>query len=279
MIAFYKPPISRDLPPILYQYTTRAGLLGITAKPASIWASNIRYLNDSTEFDAAVTIASSVSEELLSSGINDNEKNLLESFRIWISSWNATQYQSYICSFTENGNLLSQWRGYTKPGDGYSIGFDSQTLFDICRTQDYFLIPCEYDLLVQRSLIEQIITNGFDLLKAGEQPDDVVIKLLFSFLYTAPMIKNDNFKEESEWRLVTIFQPNPPDTLLFRSGKFTLIPYRLFKLGDVLPIKKVIIGPNPHGPLDSQAIINLLQIRGAPAGISCEWSNIPFRDF
>ena len=32
-------------------------------------------------------------------------------------------YETYICSFSENGDLLSQWRGYCPDGEGYAIGF------------------------------------------------------------------------------------------------------------------------------------------------------------
>ena len=35
---------------------------------------------------------------------------------------------AFIASFTEDGDLLSQWRGYGAGGDGVSIGFDLNKL-------------------------------------------------------------------------------------------------------------------------------------------------------
>lgn len=41
---------------------------------------------------------------------------------------NVAQANVCVASFTEEGDLLSQWRGYCTPGDGLSIGLPSACL-------------------------------------------------------------------------------------------------------------------------------------------------------
>jgi hypothetical protein len=43
-----------------------------------------------------------------------------------------------VASFTENGDQLSQWRGYTKVGDGYSLGFDGEKINNQALSNRYF---------------------------------------------------------------------------------------------------------------------------------------------
>lgn len=50
-------------PPILYHYTRLPGLLGIIDSKA-LWATDIRYLNDETEFHHAVDITRDLLTEL-----------------------------------------------------------------------------------------------------------------------------------------------------------------------------------------------------------------------
>ena len=52
-------------PPVeLYHYTTQDGLIGIFDSNL-LWASKIHYLNDSTEFELALTLAKDVLTEKL----------------------------------------------------------------------------------------------------------------------------------------------------------------------------------------------------------------------
>ena len=51
-----------DLPEILYHYTSQTGLIGML-NTETIWASKIRYLNDSKEFALALELASDELDE------------------------------------------------------------------------------------------------------------------------------------------------------------------------------------------------------------------------
>lgn len=57
----------------LYHYTTSNGLLGILDSD-TLWASKIHYLNDSTEFELALSLATQVLREKLKAKSSDPEK-------------------------------------------------------------------------------------------------------------------------------------------------------------------------------------------------------------
>ena len=63
-----------------------------------------------------------------------------------------------VC-FCENGDLLSQWRGYAGGKYGYSIGFDSDALMQIADRNEFTLGRCIYDTAVQRNIIKQTISD------------------------------------------------------------------------------------------------------------------------
>lgn len=136
--------VGQVTPGRLYDYTTQHGLLGIL-RHKCIWATHIRYLNDTSEgnivpqvillefssryntaplFQALgmatdkVTgmtgVVESVDEDALGQGTT---------MASWVTSQNV-----FVSSFSENGNSLSQWRAYSERSGGYSIGFRSEYL-------------------------------------------------------------------------------------------------------------------------------------------------------
>jgi hypothetical protein len=103
---------------LLYHYTSADGLLGILST-GTLWATQIRFLNDTAEFtfarDALVREAYVRSARLrhpLVKRIVTREIRRVEHGHI----------PAYVVSFSERGNMLSQWRAYA-PRDGVSIGF------------------------------------------------------------------------------------------------------------------------------------------------------------
>lgn len=126
---------------LLYHYTTQHGLLGIL-KQKCIWATHIRYLNDTSEgnivsrvifeefsgryntapllqmlgmaTDKAAGVVESVDEDTLGQGT---------AMASWVTSQNV-----FVSSFSENGDSLSQWRAYSERSGGYSIGFRPEYL-------------------------------------------------------------------------------------------------------------------------------------------------------
>ena len=280
MSTTYRTSSSQQLPPVVYHYTQREGLQGIFDSQA-LWATSIRYLNDASEFSTAVQVADSVLEEI-GANVSDNyKKTALDNFRSWIAPQNNQQYQAYVCSFSEDWNSLSQWRSYCKAGDGYAIGFYTKALNELAPSQGFSsLARCLYDELPQKTLIQSLLTTELDQLRPDTDPKQFGVSCLWRFLQIAPLIKNKGFEEEREWRLIAALRPNPPPGLSFRSGKSMLIPYIKFSLTATLnagkadlPVREVVIGPSPHGTLDSIAVLQFTGVKN----IRC--SPTPFRDW
>src|SRR5712691_7887648 len=73
-----------------------------------------------------------------------------------------------ITCFCENGDLLSQWRGYSAHGYGYSLGFDTTILRERAASSGFILGRCIYDPMVQDKIINEAV--GY-LLRLGA-PDN-----------------------------------------------------------------------------------------------------------
>jgi Protein of unknown function (DUF2971) len=169
-------------PELLYHYTTQEGLLGIIEK-GCIWATHLRYLNDTSEGEI---VSRAAWEELISRPNTDSliqlfgmppvkgrkeiecndEQILNQGYRILSSE--VTSRDVYVTSLSKRGNLLSQWRAYSGESGGYSIGFSPNYLEVIGRhfleeisrknfLPDEPLIRCQYyDDEVKEQLTEKI---------------------------------------------------------------------------------------------------------------------------
>ena len=138
---------TEPIPSILYHYTTQQGFLGIF-KEKALWASSIRHLNDSTEFNYAFDIAS----RLLGNGEKFREsvtqaKELLLTLRQALGL--------YIVSFSSHPDQLSQWRAYCREGSGFNIGFDSQGLETLAKRRGGTLQKCTYDETAHEAMIKK----------------------------------------------------------------------------------------------------------------------------
>ena len=107
---------------LLYHYTNIEGLYGILSTNC-LWASNINYINDSTEYSYGIGLLNDV----LNRTINNIQDDTLKKYLSHIDGVMYFKKQSTYCiSFCENKDLLSQWRGYTAGNTGVSIGFSNQ---------------------------------------------------------------------------------------------------------------------------------------------------------
>ncbi len=107
-------------PKYLYHYTTAEGLKGIIENQ-EIWASDIFSLNDASEVYHGVALLKkhlATQQETSEGRLNTS----LEAFREALGEIGPhTATPTYVCSFSEEPNDLSQWRAYC-PDGGYAIG-------------------------------------------------------------------------------------------------------------------------------------------------------------
>jgi hypothetical protein len=105
--------ISKDFRPgeLLWHYTGFKGLEGILN--GDIWASSAIYLNDTQEFRYAVRVAIAVLEEERQAHHGEFEEAALSVIRFFEGVDGKT---SFVASFSEQGDDLSQWRAYEGEG-------------------------------------------------------------------------------------------------------------------------------------------------------------------
>lgn len=270
-------------PTYLYHYTTAAGLKGMIEN-RELWATDIFYLNDWKEFYHGRTEFKRVLEERLTSmqkGTSEMKvakvvSDLLDKPQPLGSN------RVFVCSFSENGNDLSQWRAYCQDG-GYSVGFRREHLRE--------LADCENNCSLRRCEYSGDCTRHVDRLlrflstKTKEEDLDTSVKatelLLGKF---AAQYKDSGFSGEKEWRL--IYTSSEP-TLEFRIRGPFLIPYVKFKLqaASLWRDARIRVGPCSHesDDLRVQSVKMFLQTKLKKAGLptncrkNVEASGIPYR--
>lgn len=244
-------------PKRLYHYTDQIGFLGIIEKK-ELWATKILYLNDSKEFRKAMDIARSICDIKMKADISQEVKETLVDIMKRISLIHSTNI--CVCSFSEKRDALSQWRGYSKGMAGYCIGFDFDKLKEIASDKSFILKKCIYDEKEQEIEIEKVIdylvTKYFNVNNRHHEVDNNGNYELFTeFVKTAntmlcqvfSLVKDENFKEEVEWRLISSNYV-PFESLFFRSGNSTIIPFAKIKFnGDLNKyLTEVIVGHTPN---------------------------------
>ncbi len=119
--------IDSPIPSTLWHYTSCAGLQGIIASK-SIWATEYRFLNDRQEFLHAKELAYQLAEE--EPEYVGQKFPAREHVRKAIDIAFGTGYlhedrlRVMVASFSEEGDQLSQWKGYANDSRGVSIGLD-----------------------------------------------------------------------------------------------------------------------------------------------------------
>lgn len=292
----------------LYHYSSPGGLLGMM-ESKSIWMSNIRYQNDSEEYNHIFKVFKKLIEE---------EYPEFET-RHYLG--NQTERELFVptvftFSLTENKDLLSQWRGYC-PNGGYSFGFDRSQLNDFITRFGLSIHRCIYDEDEQRKAIrEQVIRfspqDWGDIRSGKKQWDSSLIygsRYMFNRLANlAPVLKHHAFKEEVEWRLIKNFEGSGPENrpleqhpafnyfkakpeaeksgdgqfLKFREDKGILIPYLSLPLVDLadpyqsVKLSEVVIGPSVRQQLAKPACESMLKSWGVWCPVNP--SEAPYRE-
>jgi hypothetical protein len=264
---------------ILYHYTSQQGLLGIVQNKV-LWMSNIRYLSDAAEFGYAAGLVREVLNQSLRTERgpwNDYYAGILDTLDETLHSAPS------VASFSEEGDLLSQWRAYTPNGLGFSVGFTYDCLKQLAKSQLCSIMRCSYEKSEHDAIVRELIGNAGKWIVDSDHDESVqtAVSVFFgSFLWIAPALKHPSFHEEREWRLVRPAQPLSVDKPKFKPGKSMLVPYFEFSLADKgrFSPSRIFVGPTPHMQLSVESTTALLQ---ANEVISCETvsSGVPYRSW
>lgn len=198
-------------------------------------------------------------------------------------------FNTYISCFCEQGNLLSQWRGYAEKGTGVAIGFDAQDL-KIGFSNVARLEKVEYDHVSQKAALDKFLCVFLDhynaaIVNTGIDRDDLEREFVFSILKACnvlyPLFKNSSFNEEQEWRLIAVRPRGVPDTgQKFRVRDARIVPYLELEFWKDfyanMPIKEVIVGPAGDQGIVFLGVAEILNNYGL-GSVSITSSSTPFR--
>jgi hypothetical protein len=279
-----------DIPQgILYHYTTFTGLLGIV-KSRALWASDIRYMNDSAELRHTADLINVEVRERIDGG--HPNPHLLTQFVDWVSHRITSGHMLFGASFRSQGNLLSQWRGYSTPGKGVSLGFSPEYILQCAEKQHFMVGRCIYEPAKQRLLIREVVdaveTLASRLAVGGRTAAErsVLYRETFATMETdllriAAILKHPSFREEKEWRIVSPVVPNNAESpILFREGHAMLVPYIEFDISQgekPIAMDHLFLGPTANINISMNSLKMFLEKNGIIPKRGIDYCQIPFR--
>lgn len=268
-ISNKKEKITSDSPNTLYHYTDIGGVIGIVEDNA-MRATDSRFMNDRTDCIYGIMLAKKILTQKM---LKDDNTNKADYYRACLAQLetetaDVLSRKAFLICLSEKGNLLSQWRGYAKDTQGFSIGLKRDALDRTRRNDDAWSVilkKIDYDVESQEetilSILEKLYDKGQEL---NEDIEDVAHVAATALSYSSAFIKDPAYTEEAEWRIV-LFSDRSKTTetdykLKFRMRRHTLIPYINFDFlpGETpqkkqeisetekctLPINEIFCGPN-----------------------------------
>jgi hypothetical protein len=260
----------------LFHYTELNGFLGIfTTK--SLWASNAFFLNDFSEIEYGLKISHNFFEIFYSSIKSEKIKEIMKGF---YDNYSEVVLDSnlFLVSFCENGDLLSQWRGYAQNTEGVSLRFNSRVI----RTLPYVNL---HKVIYEEEIQSKIIICLFELLRViMDYAERNGKSFLFYFnLWVTKFVailltfKDISFSEEKEWRLIYNHDVKGNNKIIeYRAKNNYILPYvKIENLSLINLISQIIIGPSTNNKVFGKSISYFLKMHNYD--INVEYSKIPFR--
>jgi len=262
----------------LYHYTNVGSVVGI-AKSRVIYASSAQYLNDSSELTFGMDLLAMAINRQADASNDSDERVFLDDLTGWLKLYRNIPYPIFICSLSEHGSLLSQWRSYTSHGKGVSLGFSPGMISRTLALSGCQVAKCIYDPEEQSAIVEELLSlllTSFRNEKPERQPIGPPDKMLyygyidgfrFDLFRVLAIIKDKSFEEESEWRIIyTPESKSTPLSILYREGASMLVPYVELPLGSDQQgciFSKACLGPSRHTSLSIFALQDFLRQCGA----------------
>ena len=280
------------IPPNLYHYTSQKGLKGILQNK-NLWMTNIRYLNDSSEFSYTINLVKTELKKRKDKYYNHCKTLYDKTYKAYELTekfcnnlLNNTEYEFYVFSLSQKKNDLNQWREYCPKEGGFCVEFDYKKLSHIINPdggnqENHINIKkCEYHKKEQIKSISSLFDNldtSFTSTNSVDLPH-IFIKFVLDILKLSSYCKDTSFKDEIEYRIISRGEHN---NKIYREGKSTIIPYIEFSPLDddnKLPISKIWIGPTPHPELSKMSVESLLKSEKYK-GVKVIKSKIPYRSW
>ncbi|EOC1764744.1 DUF2971 domain-containing protein [Vibrio fluvialis] len=253
----------------LYHYTDLNALISILSH-RQLWLTDSMYLNDSEEmFDGASILSTTLLSDDLEPLSSGNKKYISDVINN-IKNRDIPAY--YIASFSEQDDLLSQWRAYGM----FCIEFDPSKINNI---------RCAY-ASDDKSKIAHNSINTCDQsiqLYKMQGADTFAEHTTYMELVIASLrMKNEGFSEEKEHRMiVSVEGTDRSKQVKFRARNDVVIPYITWDF-DPTAIKAIHVGPVKDKDLTRKSIENMLRYQSEIAPelyghIEIKESNISYR--
>jgi hypothetical protein len=204
--------------------------------------------------------------------------------------WKPENINVCVCSFSEDRDSLSQWKAYGSRTSGFAIGFPADLLTSATKRKGWYLAPCVYEPAKQVEIIRLLVEEVLEEHLSGDygfsavEKDEEGISLrgsggsLLAYLNRyAPILKDESFSEEKEWRVMSRPLINQSAGFSFREGQSLLIPYSNLRLSyEDMPflLQEVVIGPTPERSRSS--VTNFLVHKGVLKGLKLTFQSQAF---
>jgi hypothetical protein len=283
----YTDEEARPLASPLYHYTS-VDVLQKIYESRKLYATHASYLSDGTEIRLGLQVLLDLIDDRLPE-IRGRESELLALLRERVHAQALSFPPVFLLCFSEHRNLLSQWRGYTPLGRGVCIGFKHNLMIERAQRAGWQWLSCSYGVTSHRAWMSAYLTrflrealavqDTFSAFDATEQVWNNTDRDLF---VCAAHVKDSAFSEEREWRLVSPPIMTQAQSVKFRVGRHSLVPYIEFDLVDseqpVLPLHEIVVGPTPNPRAAEHAIMGMqLSVRRSDH-TRAEPCNIPYRE-
>ena len=263
----------------LFHYCSTSTFVSIIST-RTIWLSSLNLSNDTMEGKlVAETINRLASLDNLGTEI---VKDIQQSIAISEKTFHGLGF-----CLSEEGDLLSQWRGYATDATGFSIGFSKKYLQSLSENRMNAGKQCKlqkvlYDTAAQEELIRPTYNEVKKIVDSGHliqptvggvrsihvdystkvnvfiQAHTSVYLNLFALSSSLYSLKTSAFCKEMEWRLVSFAD----DSCDYKPMNDRVVPYKIYDLDKLEneSVIEVIIGPKNLTP--PEVVESLLRKHG-----------------
>jgi hypothetical protein len=255
----------------LYHYTNMDALISIIGfDGVTLWASNMSYLNDSSELTEGINVVKEVVGREILPG----------AFRNY-----------YATSFSSDDDCLSMWRMYAAGGTGFAIGLDFDCVEYSFRKAfgESVYGQCIYGKEEAKKALQNMnaLTNnshttflGANLAPVQSKEKETELKKSITennILSTCLFTKNEAYRIENEKREIVYVGEENFRKVRFRKVNSVVVPYVQIHLPKEA-LKRIVIGPTNNSLLTYQSIVHMLYIKGYNLNsLEVIHSKVPFR--
>lgn len=286
-------------PTALWHYTDAGGLRGIVTSDR-LWASNTRYLNDSTEIHYGVQRAMEALRAYDRAGCEPATRRFMDGLgdpdKAVVRAFLDRTLDVFVVCFCSSADVLSQWRAYAGEGSagGYAIGFEPAGALQAwpqmaSGRHELALRRVVYDTDRQDAVLHDLVARMVPILDAD--PTNVARQNAFAkhlvngLVEAATWCKHPSFQEEQEWRIVYVRTTDgSPLPLEHRLVRGLIVPYVSLDLREAvgqhssfLAIRSVSCGPSTEPELKRRGVHSLISTLPHLASVDVTGSTAPLR--